>query len=75
MVVFETIKWNGKVVAEHKDINDENQTVYVNEPGVLIPGTGDAARMLLPALLLMTAACAAAVAIFLRTDSNMEGKR
>lgn len=75
LVVFETIKWNGKVVAEHKDINDENQTVYVNEPGVLIPGTGDAARMLLPALLLMTAACAAAVAIFLRTDSNMEGKR
>ena len=31
VVVFETLKLNGKIVAEHKDINDADQTVKIGE--------------------------------------------
>lgn len=31
VVVFETLKLNGKVVAEHKDINDKDQTVTIGK--------------------------------------------
>ncbi len=72
LVVFETVRWNGEIVAQHRDINDENQTVYVKAAGTLTPQTGDRAlTTLLPALALMTAACAAAVAAFLKRGTNM----
>ena len=31
IVVFETLKLNGKVVAEHHDINDKDQTVTIDK--------------------------------------------
>lgn len=34
VVVFETLKLDGKVVAEHKDIADENQTILFRKPEI-----------------------------------------
>lgn len=80
-VVFETLYLDGKIVGEHKDINDKDQTVkavgtvdleYPNTPGggdngsvSLTPQTGDQSNMMLYIGLL-----AAALAISLLIAAN-----
>ena len=67
LVVFETLRWDGDVIAEHHDIDDENQTVYLKSGKDVVPGTGDdTPAALLPALMIMTASCAVAAAVALR---------
>lgn len=46
VVVFEEISLDGKVVGEHKDVNDNNQTVTVTSPpNQDTPKTGDGTNM------------------------------
>ena len=44
LVVFETLKLNGKVVGEHKDINDKAQTVTVKKGTLGSPGKSGAPK-------------------------------
>lgn len=56
IVVFEELLWSGSVIAEHKDINDENQTVSILHSGV--PETGDTLpHAVLISFTVLTAVC------------------
>ncbi len=67
LVVFEELEWSGQMIAEHKDINDEGQTVTVKREIESVVSTGDRIpAAMLPALTFMTASAVAASAVLYR---------
>ena len=60
VVVFETLRLKGEIIAEHRDIEDESQTVSLDRP---VPGTGDQS---FPAAAALIALLAAAGAVLLK---------
>ena len=67
IVVYEELYHGGKKVAEHKDINDKDQTVTIRRPASASashPKTGDIALYFL--ILLMTVSAAASAAVVKR---------
>ena len=60
LVAYEEITLDGKLIAEHKDINDKDQTVTV-PPNGHIPKTGDS--LPLPVIVSALALVAAAVSM------------
>ena len=58
IVVFEELIWAGSVIADHKDINDEDQTVSIETESGNVPETGDiVSSAAFISLIIMTAVC------------------
>ena len=58
IVVFEELIWAGSVIADHKDINDENQTVSIETESGNVTETGDiVSSAAFISLIIMTAVC------------------
>ncbi len=67
LVVFEELEWSGQIIAEHRDMNDEGQTVTVTRENGSVVSTGERIpAIMLPALTLMTVSAVIAVAFFYR---------
>ena len=74
IVVFEEIYWDGRLIAEHRDIDDAGQTVYIRSGVPVITGD-EIPPSLFAAVTAMTAACAAAAAAALRPSGTVRRKR
>lgn len=77
LVVFEEcLDANGNIVAEHKDLEDEGQTVVVDNPETpekptpSLPKTGDSVPWIPVACLAGAAACAAGIAVLASRRKN-----
>lgn len=67
LVVFEELAWSGQIIAAHRDIDDEGQTVTVKSETGAVVSTGDRIpAAMLPALALVTVSAVAAVAVVYR---------
>ena len=76
LVAFEELSWSGQIIAEHKDLNDEGQTVKVRNKSAAVVSTGDRIpAAMLPALALMTLSALAAVLVLYRKKLICSGNR